>query len=305
LGRRRFVYFPADGDSGRHGCTERTEAAPAPEKALTLATLPSSDALANVNALGKHLDIRLRIDNTEISNIATQILSLENTGNVPIMPADFSEPLSLTVSPPWKIVAVQNSSKDIPFEWTRKDDETFIAPHILINPGDHLVETVYATDLTLNRRAASEQSPTLAVEVHARIVNMKGFSSLRATIANVRIPQGLFAIYIDGYGVVFLIATASALLYWYVRLLQRARMFTPESYHGALLIVVAALLSFATAEVLTYYAFGTLSIISMFMHGSPLWAREWLNWLVLSLHAIASVYLYVRARSVHLLITRR
>jgi hypothetical protein len=274
--------------------TEKPPAAP--ERALELTTLTSSDALANMNALGKRLSIRLRIDKEEISNVATQIVSLQNIGSMAIMPGDFVEPLSVSVSPPWKIVAVQNGSEDIPIVWTRKDDTTFVASKTSINPGERLVETVYATDLSVPRQGVTDGPPQLAVKVHARVVNMNGFSSLKPPINDLRLPHGWFAIYIDGFGIPFTIISAGIFLYWYILLLQKARMLATNSFRGASLIVLVAFLSYATAEVLTYYAFGTVWFISNLSIGSPLWAREGINWLVLGIHVSASTYLFRRAK---------
>jgi hypothetical protein len=276
-----------------------------PALTLQLLKLPAFDPVASLSLLGKRIGMRFSIDEGgTFNNITSQNFILQNTGTTPIQPKDFAEPFTVTVSPPWKIISVESSQDTISVDWKRRKDTMFVGAPLLINPGDSLEQTVYATNTAYQKGQSPETQSKFELKVTARIVNMKGFSTpgfsalFNGKNPVIRLPRGLI-VYADSWGVLFLVGCASLFFYGYIILLRQANIVPPPS--GSLrgvVLVLAAAISYAVAEVFTTYIFGTDPIWTLFAAHGATWEAQSANWMTLGINLIALLSLLWRANVV-------
>lgn len=276
---------------------------PLPDKQLSL-DLPAyaTDPASDLEALGERVNVSIVIDGDPFDHVLISGFSIANIGASPVTPEDFHKPLSVTVDPPWKIVTVENGHMllgdiiphrgraPVLLEWKKKSDRQFEAAPFLLNPGDEFDQTVYLT--SDGGSAIIGSGPKL--DVQARVRNMSGFSKhVRSSDRIERRGPKWLLIQVQDFGIIFLLATASLFLVWYLLLLHRGRLFGKRKARWLTLIVLAALLSYSAAESVTYWAFPT-SISEaerMFRIGS-IWRYEWQNVVVVGVHIVVSGYLY-------------
>ena len=107
---------------------------------------------------------------------------------------------------------------------------------------------------------------------------------------------GWIVVFLKGPAILFTVVSASIFLFWYLLLLQKARLLASFGYKSYLIIVGFAVLSFSLAEVLAYYIFG-VDPLSLFITPPSLdWKTQWQNWLILTLHICISIFLYRRSK---------
>jgi hypothetical protein len=282
---------------------EHFELGGSPEKSAELQTIGPIDPLNDLSALAKGTRLNLSIGDQSYSNIVIWQFGIHNRGKAPISPADFFEPLRVAVDPPWKIIAIRDSellSGPISLNWKRLEPGVMQAAPFLLNSDDRVWQTVYltATDRDGGRfpNLTKSKNETSSLKVTARVVNLKQFTKARSSMDDAATRKSAL-VYLSLRDVLFLLFVASVLLYWYARSLERSGIAKFPSRKAFVLIVFLGILSYSTAEVITFYIFGGDPIHEAVV-GRHLLDLEFQfqNWLILLVHISCSIYLYQRAK---------
>src|SRR5262249_33243534 len=109
-----------------------------PEKQIELFELTTINPLRDLSVLGRQASFTLKYQDETFRNVSIISAWITNKGRTPILPSDFYENFSVTVTKPWKIVAVEGKPTfpEIRAHWKRVSDTRFEADPILLNPGD-------------------------------------------------------------------------------------------------------------------------------------------------------------------------
>lgn len=276
------------------------ERGPIPEKRLELQIIGPFDPLSDLADLGDRVSLTVSVDNKSYNNISAWTFHIQNAGGVPILPSDMYESFTVSVPAPWSIISVDAAYpgvNQVQVKWTRRDERTFVAEPLLLNPGDRFYYRVYVTDPQYQRENARDSRVLREPTVTARIANMRGFAKAITPLDRYRLPQGLVVIYLDGWAVPFALLAACLLLSWYLVMLRRTRFLRATRNQALLLTVGAALLAFSVAEVFAYYVFGGYPLLDMFEPSKLDWHTQFTNWAILVLHILVSAYLYLKTRS--------
>lgn len=266
-----------------------------PEKHIELQSFGPINPLSDLAQLANDTALELTIGDETFDDVAIWSLELRNSGKSPITAGDFFQNLRVSVKSPWQIIGIRKDkyyTGPITVAWTRRDAQSFEAAPFLFNPGDRIQQNVYLTVAGSDASEANVPEP----EVTARITNLKEFTRPKGDASSQVVRTRRHAlVYLSNRDTVLLLILASALLAWYLRQLHRARML-PSGTRGIPAVVACALLSFATAEVLVYYAFGGNPYLEMIVGRRALdWRVQYLNWSVLALHVVTSIALVRRA----------
>jgi hypothetical protein len=268
-----------------------------PERRLELIEWPAINPLQDLNIKSGRVALRLSVGDETFDNMAIKRFTLTNTGEAPVVPSDYHEPISIRVKPPWRIIAVEHDFiiHGLSLGWHRVSDQLFEAKPALINPGDFMSQKVYLTDTKYKARQKSDVTPEVDLEISARITNMRQFiTPAPATLSKFRPPKW-FIVYLDGPAVAFTVISASIFLFWYLFLLQRAGLLALSRYKSCLTVIGLSVLSFSVAEVIAYYVFGGILSLTSFRPYPLNWRTNWHNWFILILHICVSIYLYRRS----------
>jgi len=269
-----------------------------PEKYLELDKRLAVNPLRDLNIKGGNVALNLSVGDKTFNNVVITSFTLRNTGKSPVVPSDYQEPMTVTVKPPWQIIAIENDPTfeditGITLVWDRVSDQRFEAKPALINPGDYIVETVYLTNTAFKSAQKLAPFPEVDIAIKARITNMQRFTTAPSLFDQLKTPIG-FTVYLDGPAVLFTVVVASIFLFWYLILLRKSSLLALVDYKSRLIVVGLAILSISVAEVIAYYIFGGLP--RLFKPSVLDWKAQWHNWLVLLLHICISIYLYRRAK---------
>ena len=184
-------------------------------------------------------------------------------------------------------------------KWKRVDSGAMEAAPFLLNPDDRVWQTVYLTAPIKNRSQVPDftnMRETSSLIVTARIVNLKDFTKAKSFMEERSLRKSAL-VYLSFMDVLFLLFVASLTLYWYARALERSGFAKFPSRRAFVLIVLLGILSYSTAEVITFYLFGgDPSYEAVFGRNLFDWRYQVQNWVVLLVHVVCSVYLYRRAK---------
>ncbi|MEX0730258.1 MAG: hypothetical protein WED00_02785 [Aquisalimonadaceae bacterium] len=282
----------------------RFEMGPVPPKRVELDRIGPIDPLRDLASLREDASLRLIVGDQSYNNIRIWTFSLENIGKAPITPNDFVEPLSVYVDAPWQLIDIRNSSvktRNISLNWQRVSKTKMAAIPFLLNPGDEVRQTVYLTadeNLSAGRssRGVNEDIPSKSLHVDARIINLSRFENAPTIWEEAKNMPRAF-VYLTFPATIFLLIIAAVFMYIYVKLFVRSGVATRSGKGFLFGIVMLAILSFSTAEVVTYYIFGGNPIYESIL-GKRLfeWKAQIQNWIVLALHVAAVSFLSVKTR---------
>jgi hypothetical protein len=274
-----------------------------PEKNVTLQTIGPIDPLNDLSPLAKGTSLKLSIGDRSYNNVVIWQFTIHNQGKAPITTDDFSERLRVAVDPPWEILAIREReiwTGPIALNWKRLEPSVMEAAPFLLNSDDQVWQTVYVTaanmddaqvaDLMKNKRESS------SLKITARVVNLKEFTKVRSFIDEIG-SQKTALVYLSLRDVLFLLVVASVLLYWYARSIERSGVAKFPSRRAFVLMVFLSVLSYSTAEVITFYIFGGNPVFDHMLGRHLLdWEFQLHNWLILLIHISCSIYLYRRAK---------
>jgi hypothetical protein len=271
---------------------------PSAEKRVQLSRLGLIDPLRDLSGLGDKVALSLKVEDEILDNIVVVQALFSNIGQAPIVPSDYHENLSVTVSDPWKIIEVETRSrmltKTIPLRWQRISDTRFEAEPALLNPGDTTFAAVYLTDTDPSSTTVQDR-PEPKVEWNARITNLRDFYEPPDLFERMKDRLMIFGvlglqIHLQGWAVVFTATSALLFLAAYLHLLSRAGFFCDWGWRPICLILGASILSFAAGESSSTYLFGSPTT-------DAFGVKHWLNAPPIALNALALALLYLYHKS--------
>jgi hypothetical protein len=234
---------------------------PTPPKKVQLFSMLQFNPLNALAPLADHLPVRVTFGDRTVDNFIVDSTQIQNVGQSPILPSDYSEPLSVTSPSPYTILAVETAPGSVRLSWNRAAEDRFEAVPALLNPGDVVTVSVYLTDTTKNstlspammtdaEKVRASFTPNIELKWSARIVNLSGFSPAPPirTLPSAD-PLGV-VVFLEGWRLVWVLVLAATFLGCYLYLL-RAGGLTQLNAGWSIVIVGAALLSFAAAEAIT------------------------------------------------------
>lgn len=231
-----------------------------PPKHISVWSYPATNPLSDVESFARHtVTLRPEYHGHKLRNLMELSAMLQNTGQSPILPSDYTEPLSVTVSSPWSILNVANAIPGMAgwpaFQWSRVSDNKFVAQPALLNPGDLVDLKVFVTDPTA---IDGVKPPPPKLTWSARIINLSEFTHPESPFNRIRRESSLFgvSVYIPGNGVLFILGQFAVYLGLWLVLFQRAGLFMPWTRWSVGLPILVALLSLASSEAMSTYIIG-------------------------------------------------
>lgn len=225
--------------------------------------------------LAERLDLLL--DQKPLTTLSARFAHLQNSGDSPILPEDFEEPLRVRADHPWQLVevAIQESKpKGIRTEWSAIDDGVFELSPLLLNPGDELTITSYAT------LADEEADPCTVPNLNwsGRIVGVRSFA--RTLERESSVPALLKPeIRLRGWSPYYVVALASALVMFSLGIGWKSRRLAIRGFSTFVLLLGVAIASFATAEIVVSYfsrsAWWSGSAVILALHLLLTWYIAW------------------------------
>ena len=245
-----------------HVAYELHNRGPEPEKSLQSQRWLQVNPMSDLSALGDRVRLSLRIDGQTMDHLVIASAFLENVGDAPILPDDYHQNLSVSVTYPWRIVAVENSQPGlgkVKLKWNRISITRFEAEPALLNPGDIVDTTVYLTSQSNSQAAGANELPKPHVRWGTRITNLKGIRDAPDFFERMVEKRWGITINLSGWSVPFTIAGALVSLALYLVLLDQAGLINQWGWKSIAIVLFAALLSFAAAEAMATYLFGNIS----------------------------------------------
>lgn len=260
------------------------------EKEVTQTFIGPIDPLNDlVGIASRNSDISLIIGDKTYSNLSIQQLVLKNEGKVPILPGDFIEALRIHANEGWQIIAIRNSelTGQVNLTWSELPTKEFEAAPFLLNPGETIWQILYLTRPDDSVKPRDEPGPP--INLTARIINLPKFSTKETDDWKLAPPP---IVSLSLGAAVFVIFVAAVTLVWYVWALLRIGLRRFPRWKLISSLVAYSALSYATAEVLAFYLFPTLSSR---MLGFDI-KYQWHNWLILLTQIATAGYLVYRMK---------
>jgi len=238
------------------------EHGPEPEKHLQLSQVGTINPLKDLQPLSPNKNVELKIGEQTVPSLFIANAYLSNTGKSPILPSDFHEKISVSVTTPWSIIAIENSTSElhgVKLEWKQMTPQLFEATPTLLNPGDSTSSIVYLTHPNLDPLKSTRDTDEPKLTWNARIVNLKAIEETKV-LSDEWISRltGSFRFYVflSGKKLWFVWVAGLANLALILHLLVRARLMPSRwNWKSSLMIVIAATLSASAAECSGTYIF--------------------------------------------------
>jgi len=269
---------------------------PAPEKKVEMSTITFIHPMRDLAQLSDHVSMNIQVGDQSIHNLVIGYSSIRNIGASPIEPKDYTEPLTVRVHKPWKIIAVEDvKSSNIQFHWKRIDDNKFEANPILLNPADSIATYVYVTNTDSLGVEMENKNLEPKIEWNTRIINLQGISPpppiLQTFSKYVKIQWGIL-IYLGGWSLIFTICGMLLFQAFHIHLMLENNSFkNGEGWKTLCWILGSSLVSLCAAEALSTYMFG--SILELVYGG----VNHWMNFPPILLLFVFSAYLFHRGRN--------
>lgn len=262
-----------------------------PEKRLQLNNFATIAPLSDLSRLGDKVCLSVLVQGETINNLVISKAMLQNIGSNPVLPSDYSESISVNVRKPWKILSVENDQiqNSIELKWKRISDVRFEAAPALLNPGDLVFTNVYLTDTSFGGSSEDEKTLEVDVDWKARIVNMKDF--LKAPPNPMEQAREMkISVALHDWSLFFTIGAAMLFLTLYLHLLALTGLLREIKGLSIFMVLGASFLSFAAAESMATYLFGTSFDILLF--GKGLGVNHLFNapWIILHVVLIFGLY---------------
>ncbi len=226
--------------------------------------------------------VKILIDDLEVEHLVIEVFQLENTGNTPITPSDFTDPIRIHIEEPWEILTIEigdTSPTDLTVNWKKVDKNTYQLDPLLLNAQDSIEFLVY-----LNRPGEFDDFPE--PQWKGRVVNVKSFTDEPPQIFK---PQRSPFWYMQtiiihsGWNVYFLVGLALLLFFVGIMIGIRSEKFSHASTFQMLQITILAGISFASADIIT-----DIVLPDEFRLFYTMWAG---SWVLLAIHLAFLIYL--------------
>ncbi len=236
---------------------------PEPEKHLQLSQMGTINPLKDLQPLSPNKDVELKIGEQTVPNLFIAHAYLTNTGKSPILPTDFHEKVSVNVTAPWAIIAIENSKSilhGVAFEWKQVNPQRFEATPTLLNPGDSTSSVVYLTNPSLGQLTDVKSLDEPKITWNARIVNLRTIEETKALSEEwiSRLTGSLrFFVFLSGKKLWFVWIAGLANFGFLIHLLDRSKILPSKwNWKSIIMIVFAAAMSASAAECSGTYIFG-------------------------------------------------
>jgi hypothetical protein len=220
--------------------------------------------------------VALLVDGLAAKSVLVYFYSISNTGQDPIRPDDYIQPIQVSVEDPWELLTVETESSSPPnlkVTWTRVATSTFEMEPVLLNPEDTIQTLLFMT-------SPAGIEGVLEPKWTARIANVHSL--------DVRLPEtpgeqsglGVFWTGISHYGwsVYWLAGLTVCLFISGVLLGVRYGRLNQSSISQIALLTVIMMLSFSSSEI----------IVDVLIERDRQW---WGAWLLLGMHFLTFSYL--------------
>jgi hypothetical protein len=197
-------------------------------------------------------NIALLINGTEAEYLTAFYYTIENTGSAPIVLTDYVKPVSVSVDPPWELLAVDSDPTD-PYikdvHWTRVSSTTFEMQPSLLNPGDKSWTVILVKEP--NQRPLENKGPEL--HWNARITNIRQLNFESAEEFQYKLLDAVFYLNRNYVGIAFIVSIIAVLVVVSVQIgnyisNHRAKSRTPQRYVFDALEIRSILLESASVE---------------------------------------------------------
>lgn len=194
--------------------------------------------------------IALQVDGKVVENVRFLQSIITNTGITPILPQEFLEPLQVTISEPWKLLAVMTNythPQNLKVNWTEQAPNIFIMDPTLLNPTDEIIVLALIT----NTNEKSDEAPELVWST--RVLNLPQLLAENEKISQPSAPS-IFntTVFLEGAEIYWLVGMAIFLFLIGLYLSIYGGKIVSISRHQVLVIVINLILSLTTAEILVY-----------------------------------------------------
>lgn len=192
--------------------------------------------------------IALQVDGKVVENVRFLQSSITNTGITPILPQDFLEPLQVSISDPWRLVAVMTNytfPQNIKVSWTEQAPNIFIMEPTLLNPSDQIFVLAFIN----NSSEKNAEPPQL--DWSTRVLNLP-----LLLVENEKLPEppspSIFnaSVFLEGPEIYWLVGLAIFLFLIGLWLSIHSKRIGSLSRHQILLIVINFVMSLTSAEII-------------------------------------------------------
>jgi hypothetical protein len=236
---------------------------PSPQKHVELTRVGPIDVLRDLSNL-RSSTISITVGDETFNNLVISHTFLKNIGDAPIVPDDYHRNLSVSVTAPWRIVAVENQSDfsgAVLLEWRRISDTKFEAEPALFNPGDMIIASIYLTNTEFSTfKRGEESNPELKWDT--RITNLSHFYETPSFPTNIGTKTSLpIIVHLVGWAVPFTIVVALSFQALYLHLLRRVGFLRSWGWKSIGFVLGTGLLSFSAAECVSTYVFPSIATV--------------------------------------------
>ena len=229
-----------------------------------------------LSPLGDRLSLVMSIDNKPVRNIVSAVMTLANTGNVPVIPSDYYEKLAVNCLKPWVILSIVANDAPVSSVWHRTDDQKFEAEPTLLNPGDAVRVSVYLTNPEVER-PSQEQINDIGLRWSAHILNLSDIQTRPNILTAESSAMWGPRIELYGWGLVSTIVLSLIFMVEYVHFLNKIGLTRSQEWLLILCVVGTGFLSVAASESISTYLFPSLLVK---ISGVPHWMN--LPWILLN-----------------------
>ncbi|MGR5550775.1 hypothetical protein [Vibrio sp. DNB22_12_1] len=249
-------------------------------KVLEIKELFTSNPSSSLSGIGDKL--KLTINGEAVKNLHIVKFLLRNAGESAILPSDFHEKITVSVTEPWKVIGIVNDDsfpQNFDLMWNEVSDTTYAIEPILINPNDRISFSVYLSGESL------EGDEGVPLVWKTRIENLSDIRVLKEDSLSIDLKNGLLVV-LSGWSLPFTLLFFIAFLLFQLEASRRAKVIDLKS-NALGVVVLFSLLSICAGEVLAYFIFQPVT-------GDVHWSTQIVNWLILVVQVLVVIWLSIR-----------
>ena len=205
------------------------------------------DLTGEFSELGDQLKLSITDNNVRVPNLTELIVGITNTGNVPIIPADFYENLSINVDKPWRILLVKNITTRGAAHavWQKVNDQKFQVKPDLLNPQEVIFASVYAT----NTQSHPDEHLVLKPHWSTHILNLKAITERK----RIEFEDAWIIVFLYGRNLILTVVGTIFFMFVYINLLYYVGALKTHRWQGVVAIIVVSIISFSSSEAMATY----------------------------------------------------
>jgi hypothetical protein len=212
---------------------------------LTIAEEFDFDPLSFARSMDSQ--VALLVDGDEVESAIMYVYWISNTGKKPIMPDDYVNPIGVTVSEPWELLAIDAQClypPELDLRWTRVTTSTFILEPVLLNPGDEACLTLFAAN---PGPGGQDRSEPPEIKWTGRVANVQSLDVVQETTQDHTFSM---TFYFGGLMALLVPALFASLFLLKVLIATDYRRLPKHTNRQQLLIVIISVMALLTTQVL-------------------------------------------------------